>query len=494
MIRAGRRLAVAAVVALVPIAGPVLPASPGAGRAWTGVSVAAAAQTTTTVPATTTTVAAATPGADGLGDSFYPKMGNGGYDVAHYDIDLDVDPAQNTIEAVTTITAAATQSLSSFNLDFTGLVIEGITVNGRSARFSRAGTELTVTPAAPLVDGSEFTVAVTYSGTPLTVDDPATNGRRKVGWHWYKGDPYPKGMIFVYNGRTGAPTWFPNNNHPSDKATFEFEIRVPDGVVGFATGTRVSEATAGGYTTSTWKMDDPMATFVAAVYVGDFVRSEVRVEGKPLIRNYVHRGVSAPALSETSAAMDVYERLLGPYPFDAYGTVVVPFRLWFAYENQSLSVHGTSTVIDRIIAHELAHQWFGNASTQQDWTDIWLSEGFAKYMEFVYMAHKYRHVDSDLMRRYMEWIRGMVVRADVPAPKKISVDQLLNTYAVYHRGALTLHALRKQAGDTKFWQIMRAAHSRTSGANTSTETFLGIVREFAGEEAVQGGEDLALRR
>ena len=435
----------------------------------------------TVAQATTTTVAPGQPGADGLGDSFYPKLGNGGYDVSHYRIELDIDPSNNTIEAVTTVTATATQRLSSFNLDFSGLTVESVTVGGSSASFSRDGAEMTVTPGAPLAADSEFTTVVTYSGTPAPVSDPGISLIKTVGWHWRTDpDDYPDGVIFVASEPSGAMTWFPSNNHPSDKATFTFVITVPATVVAAATGILESEVTSDGSTTSTWAMDDPMATYLAAVYVGDFALQVVPEEGKPLIRNYLHSGVLPGSLSDTRKIMDFLVAVLGDYPFGAYGTIATPFPPGFALENQTLSLHGSQSLSGWIIAHEMAHQWFGNSSTPEDWSDIWLNEGFAKYMDRMYLAHQ----NETSLDSYMKILLDRVAGSNAPAPKTITVSQMFHSNGVYYRGALTLHALRKQVGDTVFLSILKAAHSRTSGATTSTEKFLEIVDELADEQAV----------
>ena len=190
-------------VAEVGSTGPsVASASVQTGTASTATATSAASTTIAGTEATTsTTVAPGEPGADGLGDSFYPKMGNGGYDVTHYAIDLEIDPVTNDVDAVTTITATTTQRLSSFNLDFSGLTIDGVTVNDQTATYSRAGTELTITPGAPLADGSTFTVEVTYSGTPAPVRDSALSWN--VGWIHVHNTTYPKGLIYVVSEPSG---------------------------------------------------------------------------------------------------------------------------------------------------------------------------------------------------------------------------------------------------------------------------------------------------
>ena len=165
---------------------------------------------------------------------------------------LDIDPSNNTINAVTTIDAVATQHLSAFNLDFSGLTVSAVTVDGEAATFSRDGAEMTITPAESLSDESEFTVKVTYSGTPEPLTDPGVSFSQ-VGW------TFSDNTIYVISEPSGAMTWFPCNNHPIDKATFEFTLKVPSTTTAAATGVRTSEATADGKTTSVWEMEDPMA-------------------------------------------------------------------------------------------------------------------------------------------------------------------------------------------------------------------------------------------
>ena len=290
------------------------------------------------------------PGSEGLDDSFYPNLGNGGYDVLHYDIDLDIDPEANTIQALTTITSRATQDLSAFNLDLSGLTVTEVQINGSRAEFSRSNTELIIEPTSSLASGSEFSTSVSYSGSPEPVVDPGVPFAA-LGWH------HTEGAIYTVNQPSGSMSWFPSNNHPTDKATFEIRITVPTPFTAASNGILVEESSVDGYTTTTWRMDDPMATYLAAVYVGDFERVETNQAGGPLIRDYVPRGSPAEiaeALSITPQVISYFEDLLGPYPFDAYGTIVLPFTLGFALENQTLSVHGRDTIDPMIIAHEVS--------------------------------------------------------------------------------------------------------------------------------------------
>ena len=175
---------------------------------------------TSTTMSTTTTVSTGVSEAEGLGDSFYPYLGNGGYDALHYEIDLDIDPVANTIQALTTITAQATQELSEFNLDLSGLTVEDVEVNGSAAEYSRYNTELVIVPANPLAAGAEFVTEVRYSGTPEPISDPGMQFF-ELGWHNIEA------VVFTVSQPSGSMSWFPSNNHPTDKATFEIHLTVP---------------------------------------------------------------------------------------------------------------------------------------------------------------------------------------------------------------------------------------------------------------------------
>lgn len=214
-------------------------------------------------------------------------------------------------------------------------------------------------------------------------------------------------------------SWFPGNNHPTDKATFAFRITVPAGITAAATGVLVGEVTDNGRTTATWRMDDPMTTYLAAVYVGDFERRErVQADGL-LIRDYVPPDIGptlADALAVAPDAIRYYETIFGPYPFDAYGTIVLPFPTGYALENQTLSVHGLYSLDPYVIAHEVVHQWIGNSVTVADWSDIWMLEGFAVYIPLMYLAEAQ---DFDLDAAVAE-LHEELRRMDATPPKGIS--------------------------------------------------------------------------
>ena len=416
-------------------------------------------------------------GQAGLGDSLYPLLGNPGYDALHYEIEMDVSPAENAITATTLITAQATKNLEAFNLDLSGLEVRSLTVNNVPAPFSRQGHKLTINPAGALAAGSQFQVAVVYSGSPEPITDPGVPFS-KLGWH------HRAGIIYTLNQPSGAMTWFPSNNHPADKATYEMRITVPEGVVAAANGVLAGQTAAGGKTTYTWQMDRPMATYLAAIYIGDFERvSHGPLDGgSPLIRNYLPQNADpsiSQALAVTPEIIRFFEARLGPYPFEAYGTMVMPFDLGFALENQTLSIHGPDTIGVDILAHEIAHQWLGNSATLDDWGDIWLNESFATYLQLMFEA---QYFEQDLGSKISR-VQTVLATSGAGPAKGIKVRDFVN-FNVYGRGVVGLQALRRHAGDEVFFKILQAHYDQAAGSNTNTDKFLGIVNELAGPEAV----------
>ena len=442
-------------------------------------STAAPAAASTDADAAADADASPPPGA-GAGDSFYPWLGNTGYDVTHYDLVLDVNPEANTIDGVTTVHAVSTGELETIYLDLSGLDVSIVKVDGAAAEFSRERAELIVRPASPIAAGDGFAVEIAYSGVPERIDDPGVPFST-IGW-FNEG-----GVIYTANEPSGAMSWFPSNNHPTDKATFAIAITVPEHLTAASTGVLVEESAAGGRRTFAWQMNDPMATYLAAVYIGEFERHTQETREGLLIRDYLpssltreQRQVALDALSVTPGALAFFEELLGPYPFDAYGTLVLPFSIGFAMENQTLSLHGDQTLTPLIIAHELAHQWFGNSVSPGDWSEIWLNEGFAHYLAFLYLADHEGHDIGALMANELRAAR----RAGAAPPGSVTVEQLFDFPSVYQRSTLTLHALHRHVGDETFFEIVRQHYGQSAGGSATTPEFMAIVAQHADPEAV----------
>jgi hypothetical protein len=209
-----------------------------------------------------------TPGAAGVGDPYYPLDGNGGYDVQHYLLDLSYDPATDNLAGSATIDAKATQNLSRFNLDFDGLTVRSIKVDGRPADWNRDNGELIVQPARGLRDGAAFNVVVRYDGVPQTLDEFGLSGFIHTD----------DGAI-VAGQPHGAATWFPVNDHPSDKAAYTIKLTVPRGLQAISNGVLEDRHTNGDWTTWTWEAKEPMASYLVTAAIGKYNVSRYRADG-----------------------------------------------------------------------------------------------------------------------------------------------------------------------------------------------------------------------
>ena len=211
-----------------------------------------------------------TPGAPGVGDPYYPLDGNGGYDVQHYDLDLTYDPETDELSGTATIEARATQNLSAFNLDFIGLTVDSVEVDGASAAWTRDGQELTIAPTTGIRNKAAFTVAIAYHGVPEPLPELGGSGFIHTD----------DGAVIVGEPH-GAATWFPANDHPTDKASFTFHWTVPEGLEVVANGVPKGQTTSDGWTTWTWDAVDPMATYLATATIGELDIDAYKAKGLP---------------------------------------------------------------------------------------------------------------------------------------------------------------------------------------------------------------------
>ena len=414
-------------------------------------------------------------GATGLGDPIYPTLGNGGYDVQHYDLALYVNVVSNTISGTAMINANTTQPLSAFNFDLAGLDVASVMVNAQPTVFSRAGSEMTITPTYVLANSAAFTVEVRYAGKPGPVTDPSAPFST-IGWNAYTNG------IYVASEPTGAMNWYPVNDHPADKATYTFRITVPKPYIVAANGMLQDKLDNGTTTTFIWNAKDRMASYLATVHIGKFdVQTQIGPNGLP-IRNYFPAGTSQSVKESFAATSDIIAFIndwLAPYPFEAYGVAVVGFPLDYALETQTLSTFGNERQDEEVVFHELMHQWFGDSVSPKTWRDVWLNEGFATYFQLLWIEH--RHGQAALDREVQRYYGYLVnKRAGPVIPEQAS--QLFET-VVYVRGALTLHALRQTVGDETFKRIMHAYYERYRDSNAGTDDFIAVARELGGAKA-----------
>jgi Ca2+-binding RTX toxin-like protein len=423
-----------------------------------------------------------TKGSNGVGDSLYPGFGNGGYDVSNYVLDLNVvDVTTSDLIGLATINATATQDLSRFNLDFIGFDISSITVNGEAATFKRQGQELIITPATALDDGEEFTVEVAYEGAPTQINSVAIPV--PTGWVIFDGGS------FVLSEPDGAANYYPVNDHPLDKAAYTFVVTVPNTFEVAANGV-LEETTDNGNGTNTYRFEarDPMASYLTTVNIfsGFTIDAYDGPDGIP-IRNYFADGID-PALLEPFALqdemMEFFIDTFGPYPFEVYGSVVMNTDVGTALETQTLSIFGVDYLgrsdTEVTIAHELAHQWFGNDVAVADWSDIWLNESFATYSESLWIEH------TQGEKALKNWVKDtydfVLTYLDFWAPPGIPPADDLFNYGVYGWGALGLHALRLKLGDDDFFDGVKTYYKRFQDGNATTEDLIRTFERVSGKD------------
>ncbi len=420
----------------------------------------------------------------GPSDPYYSEAGAGAYDVDHYDIAVTYSPDRPAITATTTITATARRRLTDFHLDLSGLHVDSVTVAGRAAEFDRQRRDLTIRPHRPIAAGATFVTTVEYHGVPHTVADPGddSDDPSRIGWTRTR-----DGRVYVVSEPIGARTWFPGNDHPADKATFDVHVDVPEDVSVASNGVLApaEPGSADGRTTWHWTMTQPMATYLATVVIAPMRDQQTASAAGVPIRNYFPPRLydeSVTDFAKTGTMIDYFSTIFGPYPFDAYGAVVLRDEIGYALETQTMSLFGsdmlgTDTEAEDTVAHELAHQWFGNSVSIERWADIWLNEGFATYAQYLWEDHVDPAFDIDVeMAKLRAAEERHLTRPHDPGP-----DGLFSA-ATYERGALTLHALRLTIGDATFFELVQTWTATYRYANATTADFVQLANRISGED------------
>jgi aminopeptidase N len=418
-------------------------------------------------------------------DAYLPTAGSADFAITHYDLDLECKLAANRLAGHALLSGHVVRGCGKLELDLSGLQASRVQVNGQRPRktVQRAG-KLVMTLRDPLPAGTALTIDIRYEGNPVPV-----NGLwGDVGW-----EELTDGVL-VAGQPNGAPSWFPCNDHPAQKASYRISISTDAGYRAVANGALVAHSRRSSRETWVYEMNAPMASYLATLQIGryglhslfpapaDGAADQGAPEPVPqlvAVSNQLRRQAEA-ALAGQEHMMAVFSRCFGPYPFGRYTVVVTEDELEIPLEAQSLSIIGRNHLEpgwenQRLIAHEFAHQWFGNSLTLRQWHDIWLHEGFACYAEWIWSEASGSATAAGRARN--AWRRLTSLPQDIiignPGAERMFDDR------VYERGALALHALRTAVGDTGFFRILCRWTSLHRHGSVDTPMFLALVDEEA---------------
>ncbi len=405
-----------------------------------------------------------------------PGHGTNAYKVSRYELDLDYKLSSNRLSGRAVLNAVTQYATAALVLDLTGLRATKIQLNGRRVKkFSQRAGQLVIVPEAALPAGEEFTLDIRYEGNPV----PRRGFWGEVGW-----EELTDGVL-VAGQPNGAASWFPCNDHPGDKASYKISVTTDANYRAVCNGTLVSHTSRASRGTWVYEQAEPMATYLATVQIGRYeFLALTPFDGQ------VPQFAAVPALLVDAARdglarqpemMRTFANCFGPYPFPEYSVVVTEDELEIPLEAQTLSILGRNHLTQewesqRLIAHELAHQWFGNSLTAASWADIWLHEGFACYAEWIWSEESGVLPVAD--RAAAAWRKLAASSQDIivgdPGPELMFDDR------VYKRGALALHALRIRCGDLAFFALLHDWTDAHRHGSVSTAAFILAVDRATG--------------
>lgn len=473
--------AVAAALALVMVAActSTPSAAPGSPSTVASIEVPATGDPGTgtgTTPRTGPTGSA--PPEVGRRDTEFPELGATDLDVSEYDLALDYDIEDRRLAGRATIALTTLAPLDEVTLDFQGLGVERVEIDGREATHAHRDRKLRIETGERVAAGTSMRISVTYAGTPEPVATDALGGV-EVGWH------SSRQGSFVLAEPEGASTWFPVNNHPRDKATYRFAITVPQPYEAIANGVLERTEDVGSSRTFHWSMDAPMANYLATVVTGEFVEHPGGTEDGVSYADWLPPRSAGPAHSAESA-VSMLREWLGPFPFATYGAVIYPpsfaqgsprtrsFLSGVALECQGRSLFAEGAASTETVIHEAAHQWIGDSVSLTDWSrDIWWIEGFARFAETL------GETDDDRVAHFEEQFREL--RPEWVPPGRLDRDELFSQGS-YGEGSIVFYALEREVGQARFKQILREFTTRYRHANASTDDLIAVAGEVSGRD------------
>jgi aminopeptidase N len=384
------------------------------------------------------------------------------YDIRHFDLEVEVFPADKRIQGRNTVTVATLDDLSRFEINLDDrLELESVTADGVACTFHHRDSVIAVELPAPWAAGERHEVSIIYGGTPKV----ALRAPWIDGFVWSE-TPTHEPWIGVTGQSDGGDNWWPCKDHPSDEPDegMDITLTVPAGLVGLSNGRLLGETeNADGTVTSRWHVSYPINNYLVTVNIAPYVPIEERYHGVdgnldvPLVFWSVPEyEVHARTMwRQMPGILEVLGRRFGEYPFfaDKFAVAHAPY---YGMEHQTLVAYGAMFTdnaygFDELLLHEVAHEWWGNKITVSDWADFWIQEGFATYAEALY-------VDDTLgEERYLDYMRRIRQRVSNHEPM-VRGENLTPAQAysgdIYMKGAMVLHTLRWLLGDDDFFEVL----------------------------------------
>ena len=410
-------------------------------------------------------------------DEYTKHHGSPTYTVEHYDLSLVIKLASNLLDGRAMLRIRAVEDINEVALNLSGLKIIKATCQGRKVPVAKKHHRMVVSLPAVVKAGERVELNLRYAGSPQ-----AENGLwGELGW-----EELTDGIL-VSGQPVGASTWYPCNDHPSHKSSYRFEISADAGYRVVANGQMVDHRRSASREMWVYEQREPMASYLATVQIGRY--SQIPFDEGGHLVAYSVPGTEVPvrgAFAKQTAMAELFERKFGPYPFESYKIVVVDDELEIPLEAQGLSIFGKNHLslqweAQRLIAHEFAHQWFGNSLTPGRWKDIWLNEGFACFSEWVYSEKAQVMALDERARHAWAMLEGLPqdIMVGDPGPQDMFDDR------VYKRGALALYALMRRLGETDFYTMLRQWTATHQHSTVSTQEFADLLGHYAPAEEIQ---------
>jgi len=396
-------------------------------------------------------------------------------DVQHYGIELTLNDSTNRIEGKVTIAVNYLRKTSTLKFDLTGMKVSEVRAGAKPFPFEQDANALYIKVNAKAGDKAAYTVV--YAGTPK---DGLIISKNKYGDRTFFTDHWPD----------RAHQWLPCIDHPADKATVSFSITAPAHYTVVANGAKVSETNLPGQLKRTlYEGKVPLATKVMAVAAADFIATHSGDVGNIPVYSYVFReDADHQGYARATKILPYFIQQVGPFQFEKLANIQSK-TIFGGMENAGAIFYAENSVgydrLESLLAHEIAHQWFGDAITETDWRHLWLSEGFATYMTLLYMEHTY---GTDTLKASLkedrEKVIGFARKRKTPVVDTTvhsNYMQLLNANS-YERGGWVLHMLRRKIGDEQFWAGIRQYFTDYNGRNADTDDFRKEMEKASGQQ------------